>query len=234
MKVFCNSIPKCGSYLLMRAVKCVRKLDDYGVIQNKRNKIDAINRMPEETMLVGHQQNNKRITNALLDNNVVILFIVRDPRDMVVSRYYFEKSDRIFMRHRRFQAMPKEIAYNEIIRSVLGGVNNKPAKSINITDYFKSFSYYLYGNQVTTIRFEDLVGSKGGGCDKRQRDALTKIGTAINSKVDIDKIAQSIFSTKSATFRKGQIGQWRYEFSKPNKRLFNKIAGKLLVRLGYE
>jgi sulfotransferase 6B1 len=36
------------------------------------------------------------------------------------------------------------------------------------------------------------------------------------------------------TFRKGQIGGWREEFSEEHERAAREIAGPLLVELGYE
>jgi hypothetical protein len=36
------------------------------------------------------------------------------------------------------------------------------------------------------------------------------------------------------TFRKGQIGGWREEFSEEHERTAREIAGPLLVELGYE
>lgn len=233
MKVFCNSIPKCGSYLLLRAVKKLKKLQDYGTIQAKENKVAAIRKMPENSMLAGHQQNNPKIIRVLLNNSVTTLFIIRDPRDMIVSRYYFEKSNRIFNRYRQFQTMPKEKAYNEIIKSVLGGTNGTKAKKFNVAKYIESFSQYLNNEAITVIRFEDLIGLKGGGSLAAQKATLLTIKKAINSDVDIDTIANKVFSEKSETFRKGQINQWSYEFSETNKRLFNKTAGNLLGKLGY-
>jgi hypothetical protein len=38
----------------------------------------------------------------------------------------------------------------------------------------------------------------------------------------------------SNTFRKGQIGGWRSEFSEEHQQAAREIAGPLLVKLGYE
>jgi hypothetical protein len=36
------------------------------------------------------------------------------------------------------------------------------------------------------------------------------------------------------TFRKGQIGGWREEFSEEHERAVKEVSGSLLVELGYE
>jgi hypothetical protein len=46
-------------------------------------------------------------------------------------------------------------------------------------------------------------------------------------------VEENIFGV-SKTFRKGQIGSWREEFSAEHERAVREIAGPLLVELGYE
>jgi hypothetical protein len=46
-------------------------------------------------------------------------------------------------------------------------------------------------------------------------------------------VEENIFGV-SNTFRKGQIGGWREEFSEEHGRAAREIAGPLLVELGYE
>jgi hypothetical protein len=46
-------------------------------------------------------------------------------------------------------------------------------------------------------------------------------------------VEENIFGV-SNTFRKGQIGGWREEFSEEHARSAREIAGPLLVELGYE
>lgn len=36
------------------------------------------------------------------------------------------------------------------------------------------------------------------------------------------------------TFRKGQTGGWKKHFTSDQKKLFKKVAGQLLIDLGYE
>jgi len=234
MKVFCNSIPKCGSYLLLRAVRLFKKMGDYGTIQKKANKIAAIRSMPENYLMFGHQHNNQKILTTLVNNSIVVLFIMRDPRDMIVSRYHFEKTDKMFNRFNKFHTISKEEAYNTIMRSVLGGTNGNTPRRFNIAEYIASFSQYYNHEKVLTVRFEDLIGPKGGGDASAQRAALVKIKKAISSSVSVDKVAPQMFSVKAETFRKGQINQWKYEFTAANSKLFRSMAGKWLERLGYE
>jgi hypothetical protein len=50
----------------------------------------------------------------------------------------------------------------------------------------------------------------------------------------ISILKQSINPKRSGTFRKGQPGAWKESFTPENAKNFKRIAGDLLVRLGYE
>ena len=50
----------------------------------------------------------------------------------------------------------------------------------------------------------------------------------------ISMLNASIAPEHSPTFRRGKIGGWREEFSPENISIFKKVAGDLLIHLGYE
>jgi hypothetical protein len=87
-----------------------------------------------------------------------------------------------------------------------------------------------------TVRFEDLVGSNGGGDDAKQLatvKAIAKHASIELSEERAQEIASNLFGNKG-TFRKGQIGAWKEEFTAEHKDLFKQYGGELLIKLGYE
>ncbi|MGH2703243.1 MAG: sulfotransferase domain-containing protein, partial [Actinomycetota bacterium] len=54
------------------------------------------------------------------------------------------------------------------------------------------------------------------------------------SKEECERVAQRSWSQGTATFRRGQIGDWRNHFNEDHKEAFKKMAGDTLIRLGYE
>ena len=85
-----------------------------------------------------------------------------------------------------------------------------------------------------TLRFEDMVGERGGGSEEAQIDSLRRLGGLVEaSNPDLVSIADSIFGG-SSTFRKGRIGGWRDSFEDEHHELFDRIAGGDLIRWGYE
>jgi hypothetical protein len=86
------------------------------------------------------------------------------------------------------------------------------------------------------VKFEDLVGPKGGGSAEAQRRTVEQVARHVGLEPDerlMRTVEENIFG-ESKTFRKGQIGGWREEFSEEHARAAREIAGPLLVELGYE
>ena len=86
------------------------------------------------------------------------------------------------------------------------------------------------------VKFEELVGPMGGGSEEAQRDAVARVAEHLEVPLDDRKLraVQSDLFGSGRTFRKGQAGGWRREFSEEHKRATKEVAGDLLVELGYE
>jgi len=49
----------------------------------------------------------------------------------------------------------------------------------------------------------------------------------------VDRVAESIYSTKSATFRLGQIDSWRQQMASRHIALINELCEPQMLRMGY-
>ncbi len=88
---------------------------------------------------------------------------------------------------------------------------------------------------VLTIRFEDLVGEKGGGSRERQIRTLKNIAEYLEVPVSqeiLGYVADNLFGG-GGTFRKGQINGWKTQFNEKNKTLVHQVLGEELYELGY-
>jgi hypothetical protein len=86
------------------------------------------------------------------------------------------------------------------------------------------------------VKFEDLVGPRGGGSAETQKRTVERVARHVGLEPEermMRTVEENIFGV-SNTFRKGQIGGWREEFSEEHARAAREIAGPLLVKLGYE
>jgi len=148
--------------------------------------------------------------------------LIRDGRDVVVSRYFFEKD---FC------------------------VQNGILKDFNTTfdDYLErtsaewsNFVEAWMARGVITCRYEDLLTNPMPNLKKilgsfKMHISAEKLGESImaNTKERMRKALDKTF--KYNTFvRKGIAGDWREHFSDYNKDAFKKHAGDVLIRLGYE
>lgn len=67
-------------------------------------------------------------------------------------------------------------------------------------------------SQALIVRFEDLVGEKGGGTREQQRHEIMRVVKFLNLEVSedmLEEIQKSLFGMPGRTFRKGQAGGWR-------------------------
>lgn len=103
----------------------------------------------------------------------------------------------------------------------------------------KTMSKALKEKNVLLVKFENLVGSKGGGSDELQFQEVKKIAQFINAPVHTDderlkEIATSLFGQNSKTFSKGQIGSWEDFFDEEVTQLFNKKLLSYQKEFDYE
>jgi hypothetical protein len=102
---------------------------------------------------------------------------------------------------------------------------------------------------VLLCRYEDLVGSRGGGTEASQKELLRKIGLHIGlflTSQQIDELSSHLygneknpfgrgdFSNYQSTFREGKVGSWRSVFKDVHKKAFKQRLGFALIALGYE
>jgi len=100
---------------------------------------------------------------------------------------------------------------------------------------FQRYQAWLAKPDVFSLRFEDLTSE---GKEQVLRDVMAFYAARSDHEMDVDacvvKAMENIKPYESHTFRKGKSGAWQDEFTQEHKDLFKKVAGKLLIDLGYE
>jgi len=98
-------------------------------------------------------------------------------------------------------------------------------------------SLFLDDPRFYVIRFEDLVGPRGGGDKKRQTHTIYNLAAYIGMPISYakaSKLGDDLFGGKTMTFRKGQIGSWKKACNAEQKRWLKEHFSTELIRLGYE
>jgi hypothetical protein len=163
-----------------------------------------IEQLNKYEFLYGHRSFKNEIGILLKQNNISHFLIVRDPRDVAVSRAFYIPND---VNNKSFSYF-KDISHRERLIASITGV---PGCLNSIAEMYNEYFTWLNDDNCFVIKFEDLVGNRGGGSDEKQLETLKQIakhsGTFFKES-KLQEVSQKSFSENSPTFRKGQIGDW--------------------------
>jgi hypothetical protein len=169
-----------------------------------------------------HQKPNMELFK-LLDKNRKWFYIIRDGRDVVNSWMHYAVSPRMQQRHPHYKIGDVETLYNDY---------NYFTKLINMwTEHIDS--YLTLKHLFIEVKYENII--------KDKVSEINKIVDSLNydQKIDIDLVIKqtSIEKTKEEAphhVRSAKKGDWENYFTQKHKRLFKKIAGQDLIKMGYE
>lgn len=252
--VFCNSYPKSGTHLLYQilySIPGLKRWDDIvsvqalcGIMNTASHIRWKIGSAPSKSIVRSHLMHCDEILEILEEFNCKILFIYRDLRDVAVSHArWVTKEERIFL-HPLYTKMSN---FDEQLMSSIKGVPLGMPLGSNIsqpdigTD-FSRWKGWVSDCKTLSVRFEDLVGERGGGSEDKRLCAVEQILDYLEISFPSHQIGSKFASyvlspQESHTFQKGGkggIGSWKTIFNQSHKEAFKKSAGNLLIELGYE
>jgi len=159
------------------------------------------------------------------------LFLIRDPRAIVVSQAAFIATETRHPQHAIFAALP------DLRERVLLAIRGNPETGfMGVAERLRAFSGWLDG-AAHVIRFEDLVGERGGGCDERQRRTVEEVLGCLEVSIAagaFEAIVASLFSSASPTFRRGSIDSWREIFDETVAQEFARATAPEAALYGYD
>lgn len=260
-RVFIASLPKAGTHLLIAFLEHLWKYKYKGVIlsrsfaYNKKNLptatddsvlvgVDApalvkrtvihkfLKKIPSYGIVPGHTAYNVELENLLSEEKYRCLVISRDPRDVVVSHVHYILKEQHFL-HSYYNSLED---FDRCLMISIEGIKMDGIELKNIADRVLGITDWNKSEMFLPLRFEDVIGLRGGGELDRQLETFRKIVTHLGIDVNDDQIkkaATDMFG-KGYSFRKGNIGGWREVFKDEHKSCFKELAGDLLIELGYE
>jgi hypothetical protein len=173
---------------------------------------------PKASVIKSHELPDSK----LIDFDATFVHLVRDGRDVIVSRWFFDKD-----------FMVKNGIVSSFDRKFDDYVEEK---AIEWTRYVTTWSNF----GVSTIRYEDFLSephSALGNAVKKisgvnMPSSILKHSISVNTK---QKFSESLSKTfQHNTFvRKGIAGDWRNHFSQRNVECFNSVAKEAMSLFGY-
>lgn len=180
-----------------------------------------------------------------LDIKTIVL--IRDLRDMLISRYHHVLSQPSHWDYERLLELPEELRLLESMRGL------SPGNSEIVIDYYRS---WVEGwlrqaenspDRLVVIRYEDLRDSTISTLQAIYRfydyqistGGIEKIVMTQKKQYDFDK-SQNLSANLNqtgrlkSTFRKGKTGEWKKVFDQQTRDFIKEHAGTALIMSGYE
>jgi sulfotransferase 6B1 len=236
--ILCVSLPKAGTHLLERALclhprlyrRLVPTLSEANL--NRGRRFDALldSLRPGQVVLC-HLAFTPEYRRWVTERHIKCLFLIRDPRDIVVSQSYYIAGKRDHPLHELFANVPD---LKERLKIAIQG--DLPHGLESVGQRLAQFAGWLDASDLV-IRFEDLVDSEGGGDQGVQLATLRALYRSIGLFPDdqfFADLVRQLVSSVSPTFRTGKTGGWRAHFDPELEALFRAVAGTQLAPYGYE
>ena len=247
-KMIVSSIPKSGTHLINKmfylmlneSTPCFGNYyqDILTKIGSNKPYVEYGGKLFQRSYMSCHMPYSKSASLKIKQSGYKGIFTYRDPRDLVCSLVFWMNK----VPHEWKALIPLSI--EDRIKAVISGDQvdvlypflGEDSGSTNILKLFNMFLPWLNDSNFYAVRFEDLIGAKGGGSASVQRRVIKEISTHIGiecSEEHLQSIVDNLFGN-TKTFRAGQIGNWKNHFTEEHKRLFKENSGQLLIDLGYE
>lgn len=226
-KIFFSSIPKTGTHMLMKLITMITNKKGYGAPHLNFDDSNFLKGIDfKEYFLLWHVPFTPESENNLKNNNFKCFFMYRDPRDQIISYILFN-----------LKYLGSQIPISQKRKAFLLDLDDLIVLCINnVKSFYDCYTPWLKSPLFYSVKFEDLIGENGGGSKKRQisiiQDICKHLGLNVNQDL-VTQYSENLFGGTN-TFREGQIGSWRKYFKPEHKEYFKKVAGQLLIDLGYE
>jgi hypothetical protein len=233
-KILLVSIPKSGTHMLEGILESVPIMRNSGwrTITNDAFTPNVIHKIKHGMFANSHLYHSCDLVRSLADENVKTIFMIRDPRDIVISRYkYICDIDYLHPAHTYFSNLQSN---EDRLTASIQGVENLVPSIKSVLDDFKG---WIYESDVLTVRFEELVGSRGHGSDDMREHKLNEIFKFAGLNIDkgrIRHIDEQLRDKDSSTRRRGIVGGWKEEFTDYHTELFENNLQDLMEEYGYK
>jgi sulfotransferase 6B1 len=235
-------IPKAGTHLLMRCIHLMTNKSVTGL--QGRAPEESLDFAKQENKILKYHHFNRNLAKIMQERGYKNIFLCRDPRDACISLiFYLDRWKGTQKTKRDVFVVPEnwdQLSFDDKLHELIAG----KSRQSYIKTWYKPLVQWSMKPDTLIVKFEDLVGGKGGGSDEAQRQTLTNIANFIHLDIDsarIEAIAQMLYKPtskpemyKGVTYVPGQVGNWKRYFNEEHKRIFKMMYNPLLIRFGYE
>lgn len=222
--------PKCGTHLIAKVMQLMLDEKPTSYLSELGNINEMIDKAKSENSFVVAHNFSQEMINVLIARGYKVIFILRDPRDHLVSMInWFREGMWGFIRAAHMTDQ------NEQIEELITGEKFGWQCFRCIAERFR----YVEGlgpDALFVTRFENLVGPQGGSSEEIQLQEIYNLAAFVGIELSEEKALQVAHNCFGGTwtFRKGQTESWKEYFTKRHKHLYKLYWGPTLRNLGYE
>jgi len=264
--LFGNSFPKSGTHLLAQVLHAfpligpavdrgmgpiLTFVPESGRKRSTKEILADLQLLRAGDLCFGHVIATPEVVEYLNRQTLAHFFILRDPRDVVISHAFFLAQKAVDHVHHAYY---KELAsLDDRIRVSIvgrpdwngidhrGSIENRDGEETLGEDFpdigarFQLYLDWLSQPGVLVLHFEDFILSRPAALS-RLLDYAEQRGfqPRVVREQAFEILNKAIDPKSSFTFRGGRVGDWQKHFTTEHKDLFKRCAGDLLIRLGYE
>ena len=230
-RIVSTSIPKAGSHLVERAL-CLHpdlsRMISRKIMYDKATQLDHLERLLKRQrpgqIICGHIRFYAEAAALLADHDAVVVFVIRDPRDIVVSNAHYVWNYRKHPLHETALEYP---VLRDRIRMFVDGREDAGVPAI--ADVLGRYSGWLDESQAI-VRYEQMVNPESGPAATAK--LFNDLGMTVSPEL-VRSISGRLVSPVSVTFRKGESGGWREEMEEGLGTRLHESAGEYLDLYGY-
>jgi hypothetical protein len=189
------------------------------------------NQVKAGQFLYAHVGENPDLFQKLKSDDFRILLMIRHPIAVSLSAMHYR------IKIGRFPSSLMDAELGEKLSAILDGYAPQEGapKAYSLYDAFARVEEWIRNPDVLLVRYEDLVGPKGGGSAESQLSLAKGISRHVGIGEDAasQDIIDSIYGG-THTFRKGRVDSWREEIPEPLQEDTRKKLKKFIVDWGYD
>ncbi len=238
--ILANSIPKAGTNMLVRLLYLLPPF--YRALQRTITTADeavhCLRKAKGGHILVAHLKYNEVLKHLLFQSDIRHLLMIRDPRAIAWSNIKYITQDRGHRLHSYYKEKLKndEERLMATLNGIPGELLEDGVPSLALIEHVNGYLSWAEDDNCFLVRFEELVGTRGGGSDDIQRwtvESVTAFLGMPKNELLIERVCNRIYSTNSRTYRQGRIDHWRQEMPIHLQQICNDRLAGAIEALGY-
>lgn len=234
-----HSIPKCGTHFIETTIHF---LTEKKMAVAKITESNLQNSIKLDFIIRSISAFNQEVAQLLSDHHYKMVCIYRDPRDAIVSLVVYLRSFNGQGVYRDFfQVDPDfdQLSFDDQMLSVM----TSEGSNKNYFDYYRNRIEWHKLPLSYGVKYENLVGSNGGGDDATQLNEILQIASHINQPITpkkAKKLASSVYRSRGIEYIEGkefhhaQIGSWKQFLNPQHIQIVKEKFNDVLISLGYE